>query len=76
MEHQFLYSKIGKLTDKESVFAAAVDGVDRPEFLEHSPGTPKFAEDRSVHDSGLEADAGAVRIRPLRYGAHPALRVE
>ena len=48
MEHQFLYSKIGKLTDKESVFAAAVDGVDRSEFLEQPSGTAKFAEDRSV----------------------------
>src|SRR5439155_12313368 len=41
MEHQFLYSKIGKLTDKESVFAAAVDGVKRPEFLEQPSGTAK-----------------------------------
>src|SRR5437763_16817311 len=48
MEHQFLYSKIGKLTDKESVFAAAVDGVDRSEFLEQPSGAAKFAEDRSV----------------------------
>src|SRR5262249_18949803 len=48
MEHQFLYSKIGKLTDKESVFAAAVDGVDRPKFFEQPSGTAKFAEDRAV----------------------------
>src|SRR5215467_915038 len=48
MEHQFLYSKIGKLSDKESVFAAAVDGVNRPEFLEQPAGTAKFAEDGSV----------------------------
>src|SRR4051812_49255008 len=48
MEHQFLHSKIGKLTDKESVIAAAVDGVNRPEFLEQPSGPAKFAEDRSV----------------------------
>src|SRR5438552_13063252 len=48
MEHQFLYSKVGKLADEESVFAAAVDGVDRPEFLAQPSGTAKSAEDRSV----------------------------
>lgn len=33
MEYQLLNSKIRELTDKQSVFAAAVDGVDRAEFL-------------------------------------------
>src|SRR5438477_8939515 len=48
MEHQFLHPKIGKLTDKESAFAAAVDGVDGAEFLEQPSGTAEFAEDGSV----------------------------
>src|SRR5689334_9713753 len=48
MEHQLLHAKIGKLADKESVFAAAIDGVHRPEFLEQPSGTAKFAEDRAV----------------------------
>src|SRR5216117_1869839 len=48
MKHQFLYSKIGELTNKESVFAAAVDGINRPEFLEQPSGAAKFAENRSV----------------------------
>src|SRR5438552_2668239 len=48
MEHQFLHPKIGKLPDKESAFAAAVDGVDRTEFLEQPSGTAEFAEDSSV----------------------------
>src|SRR5215469_16083900 len=48
MEHQFLNSKISKLTDKKNVFASAVDGVDRPEFLEEPSGTAKFAENRPV----------------------------
>jgi hypothetical protein len=38
---------IGRLTDKESAFAATVDGVDRPEFLQPY-GSAKFAENRSV----------------------------
>src|SRR5439155_522983 len=48
MEHQYLHPKIGKLTDKESAFPAAVDGVDRTEFLEQPSGTAEFAEDSSV----------------------------
>src|SRR5262249_20610328 len=48
MEHQFLHPKIRKLTDKESVFAAAVNGVDRSEFLEQPSGAAKFAEDCAV----------------------------
>src|SRR4029453_10770660 len=48
MEHQILHAKIGKLTDKESVFATAVNGVDRPEFLEQPSGTAEFAEGGSV----------------------------
>src|SRR5262245_16958752 len=62
MEHQFLHSKVGKLTDKECVFAAAVDGVDRPEFLEQPSGTAKFAENRSVqaHPIDLTGDIDIV----------------
>src|SRR5215471_15799176 len=63
MEHQFLYSKIGKLTDKESVFAAAVDGVNRPEFLEQPAGTAKFAEDGSVQAHPVYL-TGAIDIVP------------
>src|SRR5436190_22817939 len=63
MEHQFLYSKIGKLTDKESVFAAAVDGVNRPEFLEQPSGTAKIAEDRSVQAHPIYL-TGAIDIVP------------
>src|ERR1043165_8835722 len=48
MKRQFLYPKIGKLADKESVLAAAIDGVHCPEFLEQPSGTAKLAEDRSV----------------------------
>ena len=43
MQYQLLYPEIGKLTDKESVFAAAVDRVDRAEFFEQPSGTAKFA---------------------------------
>src|SRR5438876_479546 len=48
MEHQFLHAKVGKLTDKESAIAAAVDGVDCAEFLEQPSGTAEFAGYRPV----------------------------
>jgi len=47
MEHQFLYSKIDKLTDKES-FLRGGGGVGCAEFLEQPSGTATFAEDHSV----------------------------
>ena len=63
MERQFLYAQIGKLTHKESVFAAAIDGVDRPEFLEHPSGTAKFADYRSVQAHPINL-TGAIDIVP------------
>src|SRR5438552_3231435 len=63
MEYQLLYPKIGELADKESVFAAAVDGVDRAEFLEQPSGTAKFAEDRSVQ-AHLKYLTGDIDIVP------------
>src|SRR5215472_13193899 len=63
MEHQPLHPKISKLTDKESVFASAVDGVNRPEFLEEPSGTSKFAEDRSIQAHPIYL-AGDIDIVP------------
>ena len=48
MEYQLLDPKISELTDKQGIFAAAIDGVDRAEFLEQPSGTAKFAEDSAV----------------------------
>src|SRR5215472_8238705 len=63
MEHQFLHPKIGKLTDKESVFASAVDGVDRTEFLEEPSGAAKFPDDRSIRTHLIDL-AGDIDIVP------------
>lgn len=62
MEYQFLHPKIGKLTDKESAYAAAVDRVDRAEFFEPPSGTAEFAEDSSVqaHPIDLTGDIDIV----------------
>src|SRR5260370_23873949 len=63
VEYQLLDSKIGELTDVESVLAAAIDGVDRAEFLEQPSGTAKFAQDRSVQ-AHLQYLAGDIDVVP------------
>ncbi len=39
---------ISELTDKQGIFAAAIDEVDRAEFLDQPSGTAKFAQDGAV----------------------------
>src|ERR1041385_2315052 len=63
VENEFLAAEIGKLADKESVFGTAVDGVDRPKFLEQPSGPAKFAKHRSIQPHPIYL-AGDIDIVP------------
>src|ERR1051326_1931388 len=63
VENEFLDAEIGKLADKESVFGTAVDGVDRPKFLEQPSGPAKFAKHRSIQPHPIYL-AGDIDIVP------------
>src|SRR5688500_15272790 len=47
-ERHFLHAPIAELADIELVLAAAVDGIHRPEFLQHLPRPPELADDPAV----------------------------
>ena len=58
MQRQLLNSHVADFTDKQAVFAAAVDGVDGAELLRQLPCFTKFADDGSIQFHLVDLTAG------------------